>query len=124
MLSKLFSPSPPCSRPSLFLSKMDFVAAAVDFFLTTGGATQLANHVQAVVGGVLPPQQQHLLSEHVNESSSQVSTIPLHIMGTQTLAIIDVSNTHQVVSLKLMKLSLLANADEALSSWSMCFSLR
>jgi len=124
MLSKLFSPSPPCSQPSLFLSKMDAAAAVADFFLTISGAAQLANHVQAAVGGVFPPQQQHLLSEHVNESSSQVSTILLHIIGTQTLAIINVSNTHQVVSLKLMKLSLLANADEALSPWSRCFSLR
>jgi len=36
---------------------MDSTAAAADFSLTTGGAAQLASHLQAVVGGVLPPQQ-------------------------------------------------------------------
>jgi hypothetical protein len=41
------------------------------------------------------------MSEHVNKSSSQVSVVPMHIMGTQTPAIVTLSNTHQVVSLKL-----------------------
>jgi hypothetical protein len=36
---------------------MDFIAAAADFSLITGGAAQPTSHLQAVDGGVLPPQQ-------------------------------------------------------------------
>jgi hypothetical protein len=106
---------------------MDSTTAVANFSLTTSGAAPPANHLQASGGGVLPPQQQPSLAEQVNDSFSQVFVVPLHIMGTQTLAIVALSNTHQVVSLKLTyehKLSLLANADEALSPWSRCFSLR
>jgi hypothetical protein len=79
---------------------MDSTIAA-DFTLTTGGAAQLASHLQAVVSGVFPPQQQPPHAKHVSNSSSQVFAIPLHIMGTQTPTIVALSNTHQVVSLKL-----------------------
>jgi len=79
---------------------MDSTAAA-DFSLSTGGAAQPANHPQAAAGGVFSPQQQLTLAEHVSDSSSQVSVVPLPFMGTHTLAIVPLSNTHQVVSLKL-----------------------
>jgi hypothetical protein len=59
---------------------MDSTAAFADFSLNIGGAAQLAIHLQVVVGGVLPQQQQPLLAENVNDSSSHVSVIPLHIM--------------------------------------------
>jgi len=55
----------------------------------------------AAVAGVLPPQQQPSLAEHINDSSSQVSAVSLHTMRTQTLAIVALSNTHEVVLLKL-----------------------
>jgi hypothetical protein len=61
---------------------------ATDFSLITGGATQTASHLQAASDGVFPPQQQPSLAEHVSDSSSQVSTVPLHLMGTHTPAII------------------------------------
>jgi hypothetical protein len=77
------------------------VAVAADLSLNTSDAAQPTSHLQAVVGGVLPQQQQPLLAEHVNNSSSHVYVISLHIMGTQTLVIVALSNTHQVVSLKL-----------------------
>jgi hypothetical protein len=80
---------------------MDSTAAGADFSLTTGGKAPPASHLQAVADGVLPPQQQPSLSEQVNDSFSQVSVVPLHIMRTQTPAIVALSNTHQVVSLKL-----------------------
>jgi hypothetical protein len=35
---------------------MDSTAATTDFFLTTGGVDQPANHLLAVAGGVLPQQ--------------------------------------------------------------------
>jgi len=69
---------------------MDSTVAA-DFSLTTGGAAQPASHLQAASS----------LAEYVSNSSSQVSVIPLHVMGAQTPAIVVLSNTHQVVSLKL-----------------------
>jgi hypothetical protein len=81
---------------------MNSTVVAVDFSLTTNGAAQPASHLQVAVGGVLPPQQQPPLTEHINDSFSQVFVVPLHIMGTQTPTIIALSNTHQVVSWKLM----------------------
>jgi hypothetical protein len=80
---------------------MDSSAAAADFSLTTGGAAQSASHLQVIASSVLPPQHHPSLAEHIHDSS-QVSVIPLHIMGTQPPAIVALSNTHQVVSLKLM----------------------
>ena len=85
---------------------MDSTIAA-DFTLTTGGAAQLASHLQAVVSGVFPPQQQPPHAKHVSNSSSQVFVVPLHIMGTQTLAIIALSNNLQIVSLKLTSINYL-----------------
>jgi len=41
---------------------MDSTIVAADFSLTTGGAAQPANHLQAAGGGVLPPQQQPSLA--------------------------------------------------------------
>jgi len=79
---------------------MDSTAVVADFSLTINGEAPPASHLQAATGGVLPPQQQPSLSEQVNDSS-QLSVVPLHIMGTQTPAIVPLSNTHQVVSLKL-----------------------
>jgi hypothetical protein len=75
---------------------------ATDFSLITGGATQTASHLQAASDGVFPPQQQPSLAEHVSDSSSQVSTVPLHLMGTHTPAIISLSNTHEVILLKFI----------------------
>jgi hypothetical protein len=79
---------------------MDSTAAA-NFPLSTGGAAQPASHPQAAAGGIFSPQQQPPLAEHVSDSSSQVSAVPLPLMGTHTPAIVPLSNTHQVVSLKL-----------------------
>jgi hypothetical protein len=79
---------------------MDSTAAA-DFSPTTSGAAQPVSHLQVVAGGVFPPQQQPPLAEHVYDSSSQVYVVPLHLMGTHTPSIVPLSNTHQVVSLKL-----------------------
>jgi hypothetical protein len=81
---------------------MDSTAVVANFSLTTTGAAPPASHLQAAAGGVLPPQQQPSLAKQVNDSFSQVSAVPLHIMGTQTPAFIALSNIHQVVSLKLM----------------------
>ena len=65
---------------------MDF-ATSVDFYLyQIGGAAQSASHSQA---------------EWNHGSSSHVFLVPLHIMGTLTPSIIALSNTQQVVSLKL-----------------------
>jgi len=80
---------------------MDSTTAA-NFPLSTGGAAQPASHPQAAAGGIFSPQQQPPLAEHVSDSSSQVSAVPLPLMGTHTPAIVPLSNTHQVVSLKLM----------------------
>jgi hypothetical protein len=80
---------------------MDSTVAA-DFSLSTSGAAQPASHPQVAASGVFSPQQQPPLAEHVSDSSSQVSAVPLPLMGTHTSAIVPLSNTHQVVSLKLM----------------------
>jgi hypothetical protein len=81
---------------------MDSTTAVANFSLTTSGPALPASHLQASGGGVLPPQQQPSLVEQVNDSFSRVSVVPLHIIRTQTLAIVALSNTHQVVLLKLM----------------------
>jgi hypothetical protein len=98
--SELFSPSSPL-QPAFSLLFLNGFYCAADFSLTTSGAAQPASHLQAVAGGVFPPQQQPPLTEHVYDSSSQVYVVPLHIMGTHTPSIVPLSNTHQVVSLKL-----------------------
>jgi ATP adenylyltransferase/5',5'''-P-1,P-4-tetraphosphate phosphorylase II len=88
---------------------LDSIAAVAEFSLTTSGAAQSASHLQVVASGVIPPQQQPPLKDHVSDSFSQVSVVPLQIMKTETPTIIALLNTHQVVSLKL------TNADETLS---------
>jgi hypothetical protein len=75
--------------------------AATDFSLSTGGAVQLASHPQAAASGAFSPPQQPSLVELVSDSSSQVPVVPLSLMGTHTLAIVPLANTHQVVLLKL-----------------------
>jgi len=80
---------------------MDSTAVAAKFSLTTGGAAQPASPLQAAASGVLPLQQQPPLAEHVFDSFSQASDVPLHIIGTQTPTIVALSNIHQVVLLKL-----------------------
>jgi hypothetical protein len=50
----------------------------------------------------------------------------LPLMGTHTPAIVPLSNTYPSCFVETYehKLSLLVNADEAISPWSRCFSLR
>jgi hypothetical protein len=84
---------------------MDFtVIVAVNFSLYQFGvAAQLAGHSQVAVNGPSFPQQQSpYLAEQNNGSSSHVSIIPLQIVGTLTPAIVFLSNTKQVILLKLM----------------------
>jgi hypothetical protein len=105
---------------------MDYTAAT-DFSLTTGSAAQPASHLPAAPSGVFPRQQQPPLAENVSNSFSQVSVIPLHIMGTQTPTIVTLIIKHPpscFVETYKHKLYLLTNADEAISLWSRCFSLR
>jgi len=80
---------------------MNSTIAVINFSLTIGAAAQPAIHLQVAADGVLPQQQQPSLAEHVSDFSSQVSTVPLHIMGTQTPGIVALSNAFQVVLLKL-----------------------
>jgi hypothetical protein len=83
---------------------MDFtVIVAVNFSLYQFGvAAQLAGHSQVAVNGPSFPQQQSpYLAEQNNGSSSHVYVSPLHIMETSTLAIVALSNTQQVILLKL-----------------------
>jgi len=76
---------------------MDSIVAVVaDFTLHTGIATQTASHPQAIVSGVLPQQQPPLLAEHINNYSSHVSVIHLHIMGTSTPAIVVYSTSNKL----------------------------
>ena len=77
---------------------MDSTAVVANFSLTTAGEAQLASLLQDAASGVLPLQQQPPL---VFNSFSQASVVPLHIIGTQTPAIVALSNIHQVVLLKL-----------------------
>ena len=72
---------------------MDSTAAA-DFSLFTGGAAQPTNHPQADVAGAFSPPQQPPLAELVSNSSSQVLVIPLSLMGTHTITIVPLANTH------------------------------
>jgi hypothetical protein len=79
---------------------MDSTAAA-DFSLSTGGATQPANHPQAAAADAFSSPQQPPLAALVSDSSSQVPAVPLPLMGTHTTTIVPLVNTRQVVSLKL-----------------------
>jgi hypothetical protein len=69
------------------------VVVAADFSLHTGIAAQTASHPQAIVSGVLPQQQPPSLAKHINDYSSHVSVVHLHIIGTPTPAIVALSNT-------------------------------
>jgi hypothetical protein len=82
---------------------MDSVVASVaDFSLhQTGIAAQPTDHSQAAANGALPQRQPPSLAAQNNDSSSHVFVIPLHIIGTSTSVIVVLSNTQQVVSLKL-----------------------
>jgi hypothetical protein len=80
---------------------MDFAAAAEFSLHQTSGVDQPASHSQAAVGGAFPHQQHPLHAEQNHGSSSHVYVVPLHIVGTSTPSIVALSNTQQVVSLKL-----------------------
>jgi len=56
---------------------LDSIAAAAEFSLTTSGAAQSASHLQVVASGVIPPQQQPPLKDHVSVSFLQVFVVPL-----------------------------------------------
>jgi hypothetical protein len=80
---------------------MDFTVAA-DFSLhQKSGVDQPTTDSQAAAGGAYPHQQHPLHADENHGSSSHVSVVPLHIMGTSTPSIVALSNTQQVVSLKL-----------------------
>ena len=70
-------------------------AAAVAISPSTGVATSPASHPPAAGREQLP----HV--EHVSDSSSHHSVVPLPLMGTQSTTMVPLSNTHHVVSLKL-----------------------
>jgi hypothetical protein len=104
LVSELFTIIAP-----LFLSQMDFVvAAAVDFSLhQIGFAAQPTGHSYAAASGALPQQQPPSLIAQNNDSYSHVSVVPLHIIGTSTSTIVILSNTQQIVSLKLTNINYL-----------------
>jgi hypothetical protein len=79
---------------------MDSIAAVAFPPHQTGGAAHLANPSEAVVAIFFSHHQQPQPTEHNHGSFSHVSVVP-HIMGIITPSIIVLSNTHQVVSLKL-----------------------
>jgi hypothetical protein len=85
---------------------MDFAAA--DFSLhQINAAAQSATHSQVVAGGDFPQQHPLSVAEQNNGSSSHIFVVPLHIMRTSTPAIVVLSNTQQVVSLKLTNINYL-----------------
>jgi hypothetical protein len=65
------------------------------------GLAQPTSHSEAVAAGSFSHQQQPQPTAQNYGSFSHVY-VPLHIMGTTTPFIVALSNTHQVVSLKLM----------------------
>jgi hypothetical protein len=80
---------------------MDSVVTA-DFSLhQISVAAPPVSYAQAVVGGPFPQQQTPYLAEQKNGSSSHVSVVSLHIIRTLIPAIIYLSNTQQLISLKL-----------------------
>jgi hypothetical protein len=80
---------------------MDSIAAAAFPPHQTGGAAQLANPLEAAAAISFSHHQQPQPAEHNHGSFSHVSVVPHHIIGTITPYIIVLSNTYQVVSLKL-----------------------
>jgi hypothetical protein len=67
----------------------------------TGSTIQPTNQLEVVADGSFSHQQQPSPAEHHHGFFSHVSVVPLHIMGTSTPSIVTLSNTQQVVSLKL-----------------------
>jgi len=61
----------------------------------------LASHSEVTAAGSFSHQHQPQPAEQNHGSFSYVSVVPLHIMGITTPFINALSNTHQVVSLKL-----------------------
>jgi hypothetical protein len=80
---------------------MDFVVAAAFSPHQTGGAAQPTSLSEAAAASSFSHQQQPQPAEQNHGSFSHVSVIPLHIMGIITPSFIALSNTHQVISLKL-----------------------
>jgi hypothetical protein len=71
-----------------------------DFSPTTGGVAQSASHLAAVADDSFSHQQQPQSAEQNHGSFSHFYVVPLHIMGIKN-PIVMLSNTHQMVSLKL-----------------------
>jgi hypothetical protein len=82
-------------------------AAAAFFPHQTGGIAQPASHLEAPAVGSFSHQQQPQPATQTPGSFSHVSVVPLHIMGTTPPSIVALSNTHQVVSLKLTTINYL-----------------
>jgi hypothetical protein len=80
---------------------MDSIVIAAPPPNHTGSTVQPTNQLEVVADGSFSHQQQPSLAEHHHGSFSYVSVVPLHIMGKSTPSIITLSNTQQVVSLKL-----------------------
>jgi len=77
------------------------VAAATYSPHQTDGAAQPGSHSKVVATGFFSHQQQPQPTEQNRGSFSYDYVVPLHIMGTTTPSIVALSNTHQMVSLKL-----------------------
>jgi len=86
---------------------MDSIAAAAYSPHQNGGAAQPSSPSEAAAAGSFSHQQQPQPAEQNLDSFSHVSVVPLHIMGTTTPSIVALSNTHQVVSLKLTTINYL-----------------
>ncbi|KAJ6969913.1 hypothetical protein NC653_034466 [Populus alba x Populus x berolinensis] len=81
-------------EPTLIFSPMDSPpAAVVAISPSTGAAPSPVSPLPAVGRDQLP---------HVSDFSSHDSAVPLPLMGTQSTTMVPLSNTHHVVSLKLM----------------------
>jgi hypothetical protein len=81
---------------------MDSAATATFSPYQIGSPAQLASHSEAAAVGSFSHQQQPQPTAQNYDSFSHVYIVPLHIMRTITPFIDALSNTHQVVSLKLM----------------------
>jgi hypothetical protein len=81
---------------------MDSAATATFSPHQIGGPAQPASHSEAVAAGSFSHQEQPEPTAQNYSSFSHVYAVPLHIIGTTTPFIVALSNTHQVVSLKLM----------------------
>ena len=90
-----------CNQNSFFPLPMDSTAATTFSPHHTEGAAQLASQSKAIADGSFSHQQQPSPIKQHHCSFSHVYVVPLHMMGTSTTFIIALSNTQQVVSLKL-----------------------